>query len=67
MRGTAELEPFDEDRANRIFEGYLGANREAWDPKFTGPWEPDRWRLIRFVPETVVARDQSYAGSLTPT
>ncbi len=64
IRGRAGLEPFDVDRANRLLAEYLGSDREAWDDRFTGPWE-DQWRLLRIDPDTVVARDQSYAVSAT--
>ena len=63
MRGTASLEPFDADRADRLLERYLGPDRDDWDPRFRS-LDPDRWRFIQFDPETVVARDQSFAPSL---
>lgn len=62
MRGKATLEPFDEDRANRLLGKYLGEDNEQWDQdRFAGPWD-ERWQFIRFEPETVVARDQSYVS-----
>lgn len=62
MRGAATLEPFDADRADRLLRRYLGERREAWDEGFRG-LGPDRWGVIRFDPETVVARDQSFTPS----
>ena len=59
MRGEATLEPYDRRRAGRLFEKYLGDDREAWPEMFRG-LEADEYRLVRFDPETVVARDQSY-------
>ncbi|WP_306053516.1 pyridoxamine 5'-phosphate oxidase family protein [Natronococcus wangiae] len=59
MRGTASLEPYDEDRAERLLEKYLGERRDEWPETFVG-LDADRYRLIEFTPETVVARDQSY-------
>jgi len=59
MRGEATLEPYDRSRADRLFEKYLGDDREAWPETFRG-LEADEYRLVRFDPETVVARDQSY-------
>jgi hypothetical protein len=59
MRGEATLEPYDRSRADRLFEKYLGDDREAWPEMFRG-LEADEYRLVRFDPETVVARDQSY-------
>ena len=63
MRGRAEIVPFDGERANRLLERYLGSDRDAWDDRFVDI-EPDRWGLIRFEPETVVARDQSFVPTL---
>jgi hypothetical protein len=59
MRGEATLEPYDRRRAGRLFEKYLGDDREAWPETFRG-LDAESYRLIRFDPETVVARDQSY-------
>lgn len=59
MRGEATLVPFDETLARRLLRRYLGPDVPSWDPRFAGPWD-DRWRLLRFEPATVVARDQSY-------
>lgn len=59
FRGTATVEPFDEDRANRLLRRYLGPDPETWDERFLTPWS-ERWKFIRFEPETVVARDQGY-------
>lgn len=63
MRGRSTIEPMDEGRANRLLERYLGPDREKWDARFTS-LDSGRWGLIRFDPETVVARDQSFAPSL---
>ncbi|WP_255152539.1 pyridoxamine 5'-phosphate oxidase family protein [Halorarius halobius] len=63
MRGTAEVVPFDRDRATRLYERYLGSDVESWDPRFQSyirnPAESSVF--VRVDPETVVARDQSYA------
>ncbi|MBX0322526.1 pyridoxamine 5'-phosphate oxidase family protein [Halomicroarcula sp. F13] len=63
MRGTATLEPFDDGVAGRLLEAYLGPDRDAWDERFRD-LDDDGYGLVRFDPATVVARDQSYAGSL---
>lgn len=63
MRGRATLDPFDTDRAHRLLERYLGDDRNEWDEMFVG-LDGDEYRLIRVEPETIVARDQSYDGSL---
>jgi hypothetical protein len=60
MRGRASIEPFDRDRATRLLRRYLGERIEAWDRRFRDtPEDPDNV-LIRFDPDTIVARDQSY-------
>ena len=59
MRGTASLEPYDEERAKRLLEKYLGERRHEWPEAFVG-LEAQRYRFIEFTPKTVVARDQSY-------
>ena len=59
MRGTASLEPYDPDRAERLLRKYLGDDVDEWPDRFVG-LSPDDYRLLRFEPGTVVARDQSY-------
>lgn len=60
LRGRATVEPFDAERARRLLSRYLGDDENAWDARFRGTLgDPDNV-LIRFVPLTVVARDQSY-------
>jgi hypothetical protein len=60
MRGRASVEPFDPDRATRLLRRYLGEPVEAWGRRFRETLEDPDNILIRFSPETVVARDQSY-------
>ncbi|MFC6905455.1 pyridoxamine 5'-phosphate oxidase family protein [Halalkalicoccus tibetensis] len=59
MRGQAVLKPYDEDRAERLFQKYLGEEKSEWPEMFV-EFDTDDYRLIKFEPETVVARDQSY-------
>ncbi|MFC7136173.1 pyridoxamine 5'-phosphate oxidase family protein [Halobaculum litoreum] len=63
MRGRAAVVDHDADRAARLLERYLGPDRDAWDARFA-ELDPERWGLLRFTPETVVARDQSFSPSL---
>ena len=63
FRGEATIEPFDEGRTDRLLERYLGRRKSAWDQRFVG-LDPDQWGFIRFDPETVVARDQSFVPGL---
>jgi hypothetical protein len=60
MRGTADVLPYDPDSARRIIQKYCGPP-ELWHERFsdirTGGC---RLPMIRFVPSTIVMRDQSY-------
>lgn len=59
MRGSARLEAHDEGRVKRLFGRYMGA-QERWDARFLGVLGDGDWIFVRFEPETVVVRDQSY-------
>jgi hypothetical protein len=64
MRGRATVEPFDPQRARRLLTRYLGADERTWDPRFSATVTTpgaEQAVLLRFVPETVIARDVSYA------
>lgn len=44
---------------------YLGSDESVWDEQFRDLGDDvEKYAFIRFVPETVVERDQSYSGSL---
>ena len=62
MRGSAEVLAFDRSMAKSIFRRYFGPDNSDWDPRFdyeaTG--EEAGLTMVRFTPETVVVRDQSY-------
>lgn len=62
FRGRATVEPLDPDRAERLLERYFRTGSENWNGDRFG--DPHEWGeemvFIRFVPETVLARDQSY-------
>lgn len=58
FRGKATVEPFNFDLAKRLFAKYLGSKEKNWDPRFKN--QDPKNIFIRFVPETVVVRDQSY-------
>jgi predicted pyridoxine 5'-phosphate oxidase superfamily flavin-nucleotide-binding protein len=63
MRGVAQVVPMEPGRTDRLLGRYLGSNQDEWDERFT-ELDGNRWRFIRFTPETVVARDQSFSPSL---
>ncbi|BCB03656.1 pyridoxamine 5'-phosphate oxidase family protein [Bacillus sp. KH172YL63] len=61
FRGRATIEPFDVRIAKMLLQRYLGPNEERWDPRFKGLGNSNI--LVRFVPDTVVVRDQSFTPS----
>jgi len=63
MRGRTTVEPFDPELADRLLATYLGPDREGWDERFRG-LDREGYAMLRFDPERVVARDQSFDGSL---
>lgn len=60
MRGRATIEKFDPERARRLLARYLGSSAETWDSRFLDTLTDYDNVLVRVVPDTVVARDQSY-------
>ena len=62
MRGRAEVLPFDRATAKTIFRRYFGPDEDDWDPRFdySATGEEVGLTMVRFTPETVVVRDQSY-------
>ena len=61
MRGTAEVLPFDPAVARTIFRKYFGPDEADWDRRFDDTFTDNSGlEMIRFTPETVVVRDQSY-------
>jgi Pyridoxamine 5'-phosphate oxidase len=59
FRGLASLQPHDEERMKRLLRRYMG-EPETWDSRFVEILGDTDYILIRFEPETVVVRDQSY-------
>ncbi len=61
LRGRAEALAFDSGVARAIFRKYFGPDEDRWDPRFREDIDGKTGvPLIRFTPETVVVRDQSY-------
>jgi Pyridoxamine 5'-phosphate oxidase len=62
MRGSAEVLPFDRAMAKTIFRKYFGPDESDWDLRFNyeATGEEAGLAMVRFTPETVVVRDQSY-------
>lgn len=64
LRGRATIEPWDPDRAIRLFRRYLGENQALWDrERFVEPLHDPENLFVGFAPESTLARDQSYAAS----
>jgi hypothetical protein len=62
MRGRGEVLPFDRAMARTIFRKYFGPDEDDWDPRFdyAATGEEASLTMVRFTPEAVVVRDQSY-------
>ncbi|WP_394844162.1 pyridoxamine 5'-phosphate oxidase family protein [Pendulispora brunnea] len=63
MRGCAEVLPIDRNRLHRLLRRYLGNDPRGWGETFRTTVIEPLDLMVRFVPETVVARDQSYFKS----
>lgn len=65
FRGRATVEPWDIERAKRVLSKYLGNDMATWDQKrfVDGLTKPEDWLFVKFEPETVMIRDQSYLPS----
>jgi hypothetical protein len=59
FRGRARLEPHNAGRMKRLFTRYMG-ELEQWDSRFVELLDDPDYIFVRFEPETVVVRDQSY-------
>lgn len=66
MRGVATVLPMDADRRTRLITRYLGGE-DSWDSRFKENVVERQDVLVKFVPTTVVARDQSYFRSAGPS
>jgi len=66
FRGRATVGPFDADRARRLFSRYLGGEEAGWDEVFLEALADLDLVFVRFEPETVVVRDQSYRATVPP-
>lgn len=53
--------PFDALMARSIFRRYFGPHEAEWDRRFDDVFTGEHgMEIVRFTPETVVVRDQSY-------
>ncbi len=60
LRGQASLLPHYREQLQRLLRRYLGLRLEDWDARFVEILGDADYVFVRFVPETVVVRDQSY-------
>jgi hypothetical protein len=61
LRGRAVVLPFDRELARTIFRRYFGPDEDDWDRRFDDVFTGELGlEMVRFTPETVVLRDQSY-------
>lgn len=65
FRGRATLESWDTDRAKRLLARYLGEDETRWHRErfLEGLDDPRTQLFVKFEPETVIVRDQSYRSS----
>ena len=66
FRGRATVEPYDRNRVRRLFSRYLEGEKAEWDDVFGEALNDSSLVFIRYEPETVVVRDQSYAVAARP-
>jgi nitroimidazol reductase NimA-like FMN-containing flavoprotein (pyridoxamine 5'-phosphate oxidase superfamily) len=60
IRGIAEVVPLEDERLHRLLKRYLGDDETHWDSRFREEVIDRLDLMVRVVPESVVARDQSY-------
>lgn len=60
MRGIAVVVVLDPERLYRLLRRYLGPDRDQWNQRFREDVIDRLDLMIRFDPDTVVVRDQSY-------
>lgn len=63
MRGSATVIPMDGARLHRLLARYLGDDERSWNPWFREHVIDGLDLMVRFEPESIVARDHSYFAS----
>ena len=66
IRGIGKLEALDRARLHRLLSRYLGEDEAHWNEHFRGAVVDHLNLMVRIVPTSVVARDQSYFASSLP-
>jgi len=60
FRGEATVVPLDKERLYRLLRRYLGDDETKWNPSFRATVIDGLDLMVRFIPTSIVARDQSY-------
>lgn len=63
MRGSATVVPIDMARMHRLLARYLGDDKRSWNQWFREQVINHLDLMVRFKPESIMARDQSYFAS----
>jgi hypothetical protein len=63
MRGRAEVVPMDKARLHRLLARHLGDDENCWNQWFKEHVIDGLDLMVRFEPESIVTRDQSYFAS----
>jgi hypothetical protein len=66
MRGVAEVVPLDPARLQGLLSRYLGTDPARWNADFRHRVIDKLDLMVRFVPSSIVARDQSYFAAPKP-
>ena len=67
IRGSGSVEALDRARLFLLLSRYLGENETCWNGDFKAAVIDRLNLMVRIVPTSVVARDQSYFASLPPS
>jgi len=63
IRGTGAVVSLDRARMRRFLSRYLGDDEAGWNPHFKAAVIDQLDLMVRVLPESMVARDQSYFAS----
>ena len=66
IRGIGKVEALDRARLHRLLSRYLGENEAGWNGQFRGAVIDRLNLMVRVVPTSIVARDQSYFAGSSP-
>jgi len=64
MRGNAEVVPLDKEHLYLLLHRYLGDDETKWNPSFRAAVIDGLDLMVKFMPTSIVARDQSYFANI---